>query len=62
MVVDLGANQFPDARMSGSVGFMSGVWVMFGMMVSPVLGASIPVVVLSSLLGYDLFSSNLAFY
>ncbi len=50
MVVDLGANQFPDARMSGSVGFMSGVWVMFGMMVSPVLGASIPVVVLSSLL------------
>ena len=39
MVVDLGANQFPDARMSGSVGFMSGVWVMFGMMVSPVLGA-----------------------
>jgi hypothetical protein len=43
MVVDLGANQFPDARMSGSVGFMVGVWVMFGVIVSPVFGASIPI-------------------
>ena len=36
MVVGLGANRFPDARMSGSVGFMVGVWVVFGVMISPV--------------------------
>ena len=47
MAVDLGANQFADARMRGSVGFMVSVWVcwvMFGVVVSPVFGASIPVV------------------
>jgi hypothetical protein len=44
MAVDLGANRFPDARMSGSVGFMVGVWVVFGVIISPVFGTSIPVV------------------
>jgi hypothetical protein len=29
--------------MSGAIGFMVGVWVVFGVVVSPVLGASIPV-------------------
>jgi hypothetical protein len=43
MAVDLGANRFPDARMSGSAGFMVGVWVVFGAMISPVFGTSIPV-------------------
>jgi len=44
VAVDLGANQFPDACMSGSVGFMVGVWVVFGVIISPVFGSSIPVV------------------
>jgi len=44
MAVDLGANRFPDARMSGSVGFMVGVLVVFGVIISPVFGTSIPVV------------------
>ncbi len=44
MAVDLGANRFPDAHMSGSVGFMVGVWVVFGVIISPAFGTSIPVV------------------
>ena len=42
MAVGFGANWFPDACVSGSVGFTVGVWVMFGVVVSPVFGASIP--------------------
>jgi hypothetical protein len=30
--------------MSGAMGFMVGIWVVFGVTVSPVLGASIPVI------------------
>ncbi len=44
LVVDLGANRFPDASMSCPVGFMVAVWVMFGMVIGPVFGSSIPVV------------------
>jgi hypothetical protein len=38
------AYQAPDACMSTLVGFMVGVWVVFGVVVSPVFRASIPVV------------------
>ena len=44
MAVGLGANRFPDASMSCPVGFMVGVWVVFGVIISPVFGTSIPVV------------------
>ncbi len=44
LAVDLGVNRFPDASMSGSVGFMVGVWVMFGVVIGPVFGSNIPVV------------------
>jgi len=37
MAVGLGANRFPDASMSCPVGFMVGVWVVFGVVISPVL-------------------------
>jgi hypothetical protein len=44
VAVDLGANQFPDTSMSCPVGFMVGVWVMFGVVIGPVFGSSIPVI------------------
>ena len=37
LAVDLGANRFPDTSMSCPVGFMVGVWVMFGVVIGPVL-------------------------
>ena len=44
LAVDLGANRFPDTSMSCPVGFMVGVWVVFGVIISPVFGTSIPVI------------------
>ncbi len=41
VVVDSGANRFPDTSMSRPVGFMVGV---FGVVINPVFGTSIPVV------------------
>ncbi len=38
------AYRVPDACMSASVGFMIGVQVVFGVVVSPVFGAGVPVV------------------
>ncbi len=38
------AYQAPDACMSTLVGFMVGVWVVFGVVVSPVFKAGVPVV------------------
>jgi hypothetical protein len=38
------SNPVPDARMSVSVGFMVGIRVVFCVVVSPVLGSSIPIV------------------
>jgi hypothetical protein len=38
------AHRVPDACMSASVGFMVGVRVVFGVVVSPVFRASVPVV------------------
>ena len=37
------AYRVPDACMSTSVGFMVGVWVVFGVVASPVFRASFPV-------------------
>ncbi len=42
VAVDLGANLFPDTSMSCPVGFMVGVWVMFGVVIGPVFGSGIP--------------------
>jgi hypothetical protein len=42
VAVDLGANRFPDTSMSCPVSFMVGVWVMFGVVIGPVFGSSIP--------------------
>ena len=39
-----GANRFPDACVGCPVGFMVGVRMMFGMIIGPVFGTSIPVV------------------
>ncbi len=44
VAVDLGANRIPDTSMSCPVGFMVGVWVMFGVVIGPVFGSSIPVI------------------
>ena len=44
VAVDLGANWFPDTSMSCPVGFMVGVWVMFGVVIGSVFGFSIPVI------------------
>ncbi len=44
MAEGLSANRVPDACMSDLVGFMVGVRVVFGVVVSPVLGARIPVI------------------
>jgi hypothetical protein len=44
LAVDLGANRFPDTSMSCPVAFMVGVWVMFGVVIGPVFGSSIPAV------------------
>ena len=44
VAVDSGANRFPDTSMSWPVGFMVGVWVMFGVVIGPVFGTSISVV------------------
>jgi hypothetical protein len=33
LAVDLGANRFPDTSMGCPVGFMVGVWVMFGVVI-----------------------------
>ncbi len=44
VAVDLGANRFPDNSMGSPVGFMVGVWVMFGVVIGPVFGSSIPVI------------------
>ncbi len=44
MAEGISANRVPDACMSDSVGFMVGVWVVPGVVVSPVLGARIPVI------------------
>jgi hypothetical protein len=38
------ANRVPDTSMSFPVGFMVGVWVVFGVIISPVFGASVPVI------------------
>ncbi len=38
------ANRVPDTSMSCPVGFMVGVWVVFGVIISPVFGASVPVI------------------
>jgi len=43
-VEGLCANCVPDARMSYAVGFVVGIRVVFGVVVSPVFGASIPVI------------------
>ncbi len=44
MAEGLNANRVPDACMSDLVGFMVGVRVVFGVLVSPVFGARIPVI------------------
>jgi predicted membrane protein len=44
VAVDLGAIRFPDTSMSCPVGFMVGVWVMFGVVIGPVFGSSIQVI------------------
>jgi hypothetical protein len=44
VVVDSGANRFPDTSMSWPVGFMVGVSVIFGVVIGPGFGTSIPVV------------------
>ena len=44
LAVDFGANRFPDASMSCPVGFMVGVWVMFGVVIGPVFGSSISII------------------
>jgi len=40
----LGAIRFPDTSMSCPVGFMVGVWVMFGVVIGPVFEFNIPVI------------------
>jgi hypothetical protein len=44
LVDDLSVIRFPDTSMSCPVGFMVGVWVMFGVVISPVFGSSISVI------------------
>jgi hypothetical protein len=44
MAVGLLANRVPDTSMSCPVGFMVGVWVVFGVIIGPVFGTSIPVI------------------
>jgi hypothetical protein len=44
VAVGLCANRVPDTSMSCPVGFMVGIWVVFGVVISPVFGTSIPVI------------------